>query len=115
MQDQIKSMTQAEVTDEELAIAKDSYLNTFVFDFDSKEQIINRVMAMEYYGYPKDFLFKVKQGIEKVTKEDVLQVSKKRLQPDNVQILAVGKPQDFDQPLDTLGSVNKIDITIPNP
>jgi zinc protease len=115
MQDQIKSMTQAEVTDEELAIAKDSYLNTFIFDFDSKEQIINRVMAMEYYSYPKDFLFKVKQGIEKVTKEDVLRVSKKHLQPDNVQILAVGKPQDFDQPLDTLGSVNQIDITIPKP
>ena len=60
-------------------------------------------------------LCKVKQGIEKVTKEDVLRVSKKHLQPDNIQILAVGKPQDFDQPLDTLGSVNQIDITIPKP
>jgi zinc protease len=113
MEEQIKSMTTGLVTDEELAIAKDSYLNTFVFNFDTKSKIINRVMMMVYYGYPEDFIFKVKQAIEKVTKEDVLRVSKKNLQPDKVQILAVGKPAEFDQPLSTLGSVNEIDITIP--
>jgi hypothetical protein len=32
-----------------------------------------------------------------------------------VQILVVGKKEDFDKPLSTLGPVNVIDITIPSP
>lgn len=113
MLDQVKSMTTGEVTDEELKIAKESFLNTFVFNFDTKSKIINRIMVMDYYGYPRDFLFKLKDAVEKVTKEDVLAASRKHLQPDKVQILVVGKPSDFDQPLTALGPVNEIDITIP--
>jgi len=37
------------------------------------------------------------------------------LQPDKVQILAVGRPDDFDEPLSALGPVTEIDITIPPP
>ena len=51
----------------------------------------------------------------RVTKEDVLRVAKKHLQPDKVQILAVGRPQDFGEPMSALGPVNEIDITIPTP
>jgi hypothetical protein len=32
-----------------------------------------------------------------------------------MQILAVGRPQDFDEPLSVFGPVNEIDITIPSP
>ncbi len=115
MEEQVKSLTESLVSDEELAIAKESYLNTFVFNFDSKSKIVNRSMSMVYYGYPEAFILKLKQAIEKVTKEDVLRVAKKNLQTDKVQILAVGNPAEFDEPLSTLGSVSKIDITIPNP
>jgi hypothetical protein len=51
--------------------------------------------------------------VEKVTKADVLRVAKKYLHPAKVQILAVGKNEDFDKPLSILGSVNVINITIP--
>lgn len=113
MLDQVRSMTSGDITDEELKIAKESYLNTFVFNFETKRQVIDQIMTLEYYGYPKDFLFKLKDAIENVTKDDVIRVSKKHLQPDKVQILVVGKPSDFDQPLTELGPVNEIDITIP--
>ena len=56
---------------------------------------------------------RVKKGVEKVTKKDVLRVAKEYLQPDKVQILVVGKQEDFDKPLSTLGEVNTIDIKIP--
>jgi zinc protease len=58
---------------------------------------------------------KVKAGVEKVTKADVLRVAKEYLKPDKVQILVVGKEADFDKPLKTFGEVNVIDITIPPP
>ena len=110
---QVKSMTEAEVTDEELAIAKDSYLNSFVFNFDSKGEIVNRIMTYEYYSYPHDFLQKTKASIENVTQADIFRVAQKNLHPDKMQILAVGKSEDFDEELSVLGAVNEIDITIP--
>jgi predicted Zn-dependent peptidase len=115
MVEEVKKMTESEVADEELALAKDSYLNSFVFNFDSKDKIINRLMTYEYFGYPPDFLEKTKENIEKVTKEDILRVAQKHLKPDKMQILAVGRPQDFGEPLSVLGPVREIDITIPAP
>jgi predicted Zn-dependent peptidase len=112
---EVQKMQEAEVTDQELALAKDSFLNSFVFNFDTKGEIVNRLMTYEYFGYPADFLQKTKQNVEKVTKADVLRVAKKHLQPDKVQILAVGRPDDFDEPLSALGPVSEIDITIPPP
>jgi zinc protease len=115
MVEEVKKMTESEVTDEELAIARESYLNSFVFNFDTKGEIVNRLMIYEYFGYPADFLQKTKRNIEKVTKADVLRVAKKHLKPDMVQILAVGRPQDFGEPMSTLGPTREIDITIPPP
>ena len=56
-----------------------------------------------------------KDDFEKVTKADVLRVARKHLHPDKLQILAVGRPDDFDEPLSVLGPVSEIDITIPPP
>ena len=115
MTEEVRKMTESEVTDEELALAKDSYLNSFVFNFDTKGEIVGRLMTYAYFGYPLDFLQKTKENVEKVTKKDVLRVAEKYLRPDEIQILAVGRPQDFDEPLSVLGSVKEIDITIPVP
>jgi predicted Zn-dependent peptidase len=115
MINEVKKMAEAEVTDEELALAKESYLNSFVFNFDSKAEIVNRLMTYAYFGYPEDFLMKTKENIEKVSKADVLRVAREHLKPDKMQILAVGRPQDFDEPLSVFGPVNEIDITIPLP
>jgi len=112
---EVEKMREGEVTDEELALAKDSFLNSFVFNFDTKGEVVNRLMTYEYYGYPADFLLQIKNNVEKVSKADVLCVAKKHLKPDKVQILAVGRSQDFGEPMSSLGSVNEIDITIPGP
>jgi len=115
MIDEVSKITESEITDEELALAKEGFLNSFVFNFESRGQIVRRLMTLEYFGYPADFLLKIKANVEKVTKADVLRVAKKHLHPDKLQILAVGKPDDFDGPLSVLGPVNEIDITIPMP
>ncbi|MEE9167846.1 MAG: pitrilysin family protein [Candidatus Neomarinimicrobiota bacterium] len=114
MRAEVEKMAREPVTDEELAQAKESFLNSFVFNFDTKSEIVNRIMTYEYYGYPRDFLEKTKETIEKVSKEDVLRVARKYLQPDKLRILAVGNPENFDQSLSTLSDVREIDITIPS-
>jgi len=115
MLDEIKRITETEVTDQELELCKNGYLNSFAFKFDSVGKILARLMDYQFYGYPEDFLQKTRAAIEKVTKADVLAVAKKRLHPDKMIILAVGDASKFDKPLSTLGTVNTIDITIPEP
>jgi zinc protease len=73
------------------------------------------MMALACFGHPADSTGKLKQGVEKVTKADVLRVAKKYLRPDNVRVLVVGRKEDLDKPLSTLGPVNVFDITIPAP
>jgi zinc protease len=113
--DEIDRMTKEPVTEDELALAKDAILNSFVFNFDSKGEIVSRMMIYDYYGYPRDFLATYQTRIGKVTAEDVLRAARAHLHRDALTILAVGNEGAFDAPLDSLGPVHRIDITIPPP
>jgi len=102
-------------TEEELKRAKDSILNSFVFEFDSKGKVLQERMNYEFYGYPADFLARYRAGIEKVSLEDVQRVAQKYVHKDQLAVLVVGKAADFDKPLSTFGPVASIDIAIPPP
>ncbi|MDF1544740.1 MAG: pitrilysin family protein [bacterium] len=113
---QIKSMQVDIPTEDEMRIGKDGYLNSFVFNFDTKAEVVNRLMNYDFYGLPDDFLSQEKERVEQVTPEGVLEASKKNLRPDALKILVVGKGEDFEMPLDQagLGAVTSIDIAIPS-
>jgi len=115
MLEEIKKIREAPVTDDELARAKDMYLNGYAFENDSTLKIVGRLMLYEFYGYPTDFNVRLRDGVERVTKDDVLRVARKHLIPDALTILAVGRQEQFDKPLSTFGKVTTIDITIPEP
>lgn len=110
---EVEKMRDAPPTEEEMMQAKDSYLNSFVFNFDSRREIVDRMMTYEYYDYPMDYLEKEKAGIENTTAADVQRVARQYLKPDQMKILAVGNKDDFGAPLSDLGPVTEIDITIP--
>src|ERR1035441_1414057 len=56
----------AEVSDEELKAAKDRVLDRLVYAFDTKAKAIERLMAYEYFGYPKDFAQQYQKALEGV-------------------------------------------------
>ena len=93
-------------------MAKDSYLNSFVFNFDSKGQIINRLMTYAYYGYPLDFRRRQQGGRRESDQGRRPPRGEEISEPDKVQILVVGK-SGFRQAAVDAGTVNVIDITIP--
>ena len=113
--EEIERLTKEPVTPEELNLAKEGFLNSFVFNFDTKDEILNRLLTYNYYGYPEDFIMQIKENVEKTTAEDVLRVAKKYLRYETVRILAVGNAEQFDQPLSLFGQVIPVDITIPTP
>jgi zinc protease len=115
VQKELERIRTAEVTEQELKEAKDGVLNGFVFNFDSPAKTLNRLLRYEYFGYPHDFLLQYQKAIAAVTRGDVLRVAKQHFLPENLAIVAVGNPKDFGKPLSTLGKVNTIDLTIPQP
>ena len=114
---EVEKMRESPVTPEELKIAKDAVLNSFVFSFDRPSKTLNRMVVYEYFGYPKDFLFQYQKAVEQVTAEDVLRVAKERFRPEDFTVVAVGNPKEFGKdPLTALKlPIQKIELTIPEP
>ena len=112
---EVDKMRTEEVSDQELKQAIDGFMNSSVFDYDTKGEILSRALRYEYYDYPQDFVEQLMAGIREATKADVRRVAAEYLHPDKFTLIAVGKASDFDKPLDTLGDVTEVDITIPPP
>jgi zinc protease len=115
LDDELADLPKRPIDDVEIKRAKDSILNSFVFRFDSPEKVLHEKMAYEFYGYPLDFLESFQKKIELVTKDDVARVAAKYLHRDQMAVLVVGHVSEFDKPLSSLGTVNKVDISIPAP
>ena len=112
---EITKLTTAPVTPAELALAKESILNAFVFTRDTRGKALDQQVQLEFYGFPADYFVKYPAQIEKVTAADVERVAKTYVHPDQLALLVVGNEKDFEKPLSTLGSITPIDITIPEP
>jgi predicted Zn-dependent peptidase len=112
---EIERMKTEAPTEDEMRRAKDGYLNSFVFNFDTQSEVLGRMMTYDHYGFPADYLQQVKEGVEKVTPQDVLEVAGRKLNTDALQIMVTGNGPEFGRPLTEMGEVNVIDINIPGP
>jgi zinc protease len=115
LRDQMAALETQPFTAAELALAKESLLNSFIFTMDSKSKILNQQMNLEFYGYPADWYQHYVSGIQQVTAADVARVAQKYVHPNELSVLVVGREKDFDKPLSTLGNVSTLDVTIPEP
>jgi zinc protease len=113
LEGEIKRIQAQPVTAKELAFAKESTLNSFVFNFKDPSQTLSRLMRYEYYGYPADFLFRYQKAVAATTVADVQRVAKQYLKPENLVTLVVGNQTAIQPPLTQLGTqVTPIDVTI---
>ncbi|MBH8565121.1 insulinase family protein [Nostoc sp. CENA67] len=116
LQAEIKRIQNQTVTAKELAFAKESTLNSFVFNFQNPSQTLSRLMRYEYYGYPADFLFRYQKAVVATTAADIQRVAKQYLKPENIVTLVVGNQTAIQPPLTQLAAkVTPIDVTIPSP
>jgi zinc protease len=105
-------MTKATVSDQELSLAKDSIINSFLFGFAKPDAVVNQQVRLEFFGYPPGYLDNYRNNIAKVTKEDVLRAAQKYLKPDALTIMVVGDEKKFDGPLSMFGTVREIKLEI---
>ncbi len=98
--DNIKSNT---LTGKELAWAKASINNGFIFSFTSAEKIAGQQMNIEYEKLPADFLINYRNKIESVTLKDVNRAASKYIDKTKTVVLILGDSKNFDEPLTKFG------------
>jgi len=98
------------VTEQELKLAKDSIINSFLFGFTTPASIVTQQARLEFYGYQSDYLDRYRERIAAVTREDILRAARKHLHPDVFKLVVVGDQKGFDKPLATFGNVTTLDL-----
>ncbi|CAH2030202.1 M16 family metallopeptidase [Trichlorobacter ammonificans] len=96
------------VTDQELTLAKESIINSFLFGFTSSASTVAQQARLEFYGYAPDYLERYRERISAVTREDVLRASRRLLHPDAFKLVVVGNETAFDRPLAEFGAVTRV-------
>jgi zinc protease len=116
MYKELEKVRREPISETELAFAKDSVLNSFVFNFQTPNQTLSRLIRYEYYGYPSDFVFQFRDKVESTTVQEVLTAAQATLKPDQLITLVVGNLAEIDPKLETLGAaITPVDVTIPAP
>lgn len=112
---EIRKMQDTPVGEMELNEARDRILNSLVFRYEGRADVLNEQVNYAYYGLPTNLFDRYIEDLRKVTVADVQRVAKQYLKPDALQILVVGNPAEVGDQLSRFGTVNPIDITIPRP
>jgi zinc protease len=92
--DQIRGVRDDLVTEEELATAKASAIETFPRQFESKPAMLRVFVNDEWTHRPADFWQTFREKVKAVTREDLQRVARKHLDPEKMAILVVG---DWDE------------------
>lgn len=116
VREEVRRVTQAPFSPEELDIAKQSVVNGFVFNFEDPSQVLFRSAYYEVLGYPADFLQRYQKALDAVTGQGVLDAARRKITPDAQVAVIVGREKDFDRALETAGlPVERWDVSIPPP
>ncbi len=103
MRAQMQALRDQPVPEAELALAKESLVNSFVFAFTDSHEVVSQQLRLDYYGYPEDYLQRYQERVAAVTAAQVQQAARERLDPARQTIVLVGDPKQFDAPPETLG------------
>ncbi len=110
IEEQIKRMQNEGPTEKEFDKAVDSYLNSHVFDYESKEAIIRRLMRLEMEGRPLDTPERDMEKYSELTVAEIIRVANKYLDTGRLTTLIVGNKEKFGTPLSELGEVREIEL-----
>ncbi len=113
VQGELRRIVQAAPSNDEVRRARESLLNSFVFNYATRGQVVNRRAFYEFYGYPSDFLATYQDRLGNVTAADVHRVAQTYIHPDQMKTLIVGDEKSFAAPLSSAGKFETVDVSIP--
>lgn len=110
MRDVVASMAADPPTAGDVKLAQDNEVNSFVFQFENAAQMVAAQLSYAIDGLPANWFDVYLRGIQAVTPEQVRDVSRRYLHPDQLIVVVVGKPSAFDRPLAELGEVTSLPV-----
>jgi predicted Zn-dependent peptidase len=111
MHNQLKIMRDDPITDEELSNVKSGYFGSFAMSMEESSTIANQALSIRSENLPTDFYKTFLSNLNKVSKDDVMDSSKKFFLIDNAQIVVTGKINDIIENLENIYlDNNKIDV-----
>jgi hypothetical protein len=96
-------ITESTVTDEELDLIKKSMTGSFARSLEDPQTIARFALNTIRYNLPSDYYSSYLKRLEKITKEDLLNVAMQYLTPNNVNIIVVGNEEIAEK-------LNKFDV-----
>ncbi|HEX7706337.1 MAG TPA: pitrilysin family protein [Thermoanaerobaculia bacterium] len=108
---ELRRMRTGDIEDRELDETKSYLMGVFPATVQTASDIAGRLIDMELYGLPEDYFDRYREAIAGVTKDEIVRVANKYLDPERVLIVIVGNAGQIREPLGTLGfPIHDLDI-----
>jgi zinc protease len=108
--EQVKSLRDHAISNSELETAKDYLVGHLALDFETSEEIASHVLELMIHNLPLDYWNRYPEKIRAVTREEVLDATRRYLDPNREVITLVGNVGGFKKDLKKLGPVQVIPI-----
>ncbi len=92
----LKSMQRGPILEHELKLMKDTSINSFVFKFDSVQELVQRYALLRLLGYPADYDLKYIPGMRALTPDDIQKVAQSRWDISQFIYVVVGNETAYD-------------------
>ena len=106
---EIRRIRDEKVTEAELVAARRAITASFALSLEQPSRILNFAVAREIYQLPDDYWESYPAKIMLVTAEDVQRVARKYLNPDTMQLVAVGDGHKIRAALEKYGPIEMYD------
>jgi zinc protease len=107
---ELTAIRDSDVTDAELARAKDQIDKSFPARFATRASVAAQLAELAVYGFPDSYLTDYTRKIAAVSKDDVRRVARKYLDPAHLTIVVVGDRKSIEGPLAKLAPVELRDL-----
>jgi len=102
---EFKRIAQEPVSARELENAKRALIGRFALSLDSPQALISNLATQKIYGFPDDYWDTYPRLVEAVTPKDIQRVAAKYLDPQKLQIVAVGDAKSIGEFLKPFGAI----------
>lgn len=99
---EIDRMSKELVSDEALNLVKEKYAGSLIQSMENPENIANYAYNIQTQNLPANFYNQLLINIQKVKKEDILEVSKKYFDSGKMRVVITGKGSDILTPLENI-------------
>jgi len=106
---EMKRIRNEKVSEDELQMVKNYMTGNFAINLENPQTIATYAINIERYNLPKDYYQNYLKNIEAVTINDVQEMAKKYILPDNSYIIVVGKGSEIENSLKQFGPVTLYD------